>query len=245
MTEWSLPKVLTALHNHVEHRLTSARLTLGHPGTKGAASENVWLTLLKDHLPHRYQAANAFVVDSRGSFSDQIDIVVFDRQYTPFVFNFEGQPIIPAEAVYAVFEAKQSMNAAEIAYAHGKLASVRRLHRTSLPIPSASGLQPPKPLHHILGGLLTLESDWSPPFGGAFSKALGGAKSDDERLDLCCVAAHGLYGRDAAGWTDLAPGGKPATAFLFELIARLQQCATVPMIDVRAYATWLNTGQPA
>jgi hypothetical protein len=34
-------------------------------------------------------------------------------------------------------------------------------------------------------------------------------------------------------------GGKPATAFLLELIARLQASATVPMIDVRAYAKWL------
>jgi hypothetical protein len=34
--------------------------------------------------------------------------------------------------------------------------------------------------------------------------------------------------------------GKPATAFLLELIARLQDLATVPMIDVRAYAKWLS-----
>jgi hypothetical protein len=32
---------------------------------------------------------------------------------------------------------------------------------------------------------------------------------------------------------------KPATAFLFELIARLQEQATVPMIDIRAYGRWL------
>ena len=31
-----------------------------------------------------------------------------------------------------------------------------------------------------------------------------------------------------------------ATAFLFELIARLQALATVPMIDIRAYAAWLK-----
>jgi hypothetical protein len=36
-----------------------------------------------------------------------------------------------------------------------------------------------------------------------------------------------------------SPLTKAATAFLFELIARLQLCATVPMIDIRAYATWL------
>jgi hypothetical protein len=33
---------------------------------------------------------------------------------------------------------------------------------------------------------------------------------------------------------------KPATAFLFEIIARLQEKANVPIIDVRAYAEWLD-----
>jgi hypothetical protein len=34
-------------------------------------------------------------------------------------------------------------------------------------------------------------------------------------------------------------GGKHATAFLLRLITMLQASATVPMIDVRAYAAWL------
>ncbi len=32
--------------------------------------------------------------------------------------------------------------------------------------------------------------------------------------------------------------GMAVTALLFELIARLQALATVPMIDTRAYAAW-------
>jgi hypothetical protein len=32
---------------------------------------------------------------------------------------------------------------------------------------------------------------------------------------------------------------KAATAFLFELIARLQALGTVPALDARAYARWL------
>jgi hypothetical protein len=59
----------------------------------------------------RYQAEKAHVVDSTGAFSEQIDVVVFDRQYSPFIFKFEGQIIIPAESVYALFEAKQGINA--------------------------------------------------------------------------------------------------------------------------------------
>lgn len=118
--------------------------------------------------------------------------MIFDRQYSPFIFHYQDQTIIPAESVYAVFEAKQSINAAHVDYAQKKVASVRCLHRTSLPIPYAQGTYPPKPLIPILGGILTFESDWSPAFGQAFSDALnsGGANG---RLDLGCVAAHGYF----------------------------------------------------
>lgn len=52
-----------------------------------------------------------------------------------------------------------------VAYSQEKVASVRRLQRTSLPIPHAGGTYPPKPLIPILGGLLTFESNWSPALG--------------------------------------------------------------------------------
>jgi hypothetical protein len=163
---------------------------------------------------------------------------VFDRQYSPFIFHFQNQTIIPAESVYAVFEAKQTIDAPLVKYAQEKAASVRRLHRTSLPIPYAGGTYPPKPLNRIIGGILTLQSEWSPPLGTALKAALEGAPAD-ERLELGCVAAHGVFSLDDASAYSLTPQDKPATAFLFELIARLQAVATVPMIDVRAYAEWL------
>lgn len=236
MSDWSLTRLLSDLHQDIEHRLASARTTLGHSVAKGNASERVWLELLEKYLPQRYQARGAFVVDSDGKFSEQIDVVIFDRQYSPFIFNFEGQFVIPAESVYAVFEAKQAINAAQVEYAQQKVASVRALHRTSLPIPHAGGVFPPKPLPHIIGGLLTFESDWNPPLGEALRSAL---LSPACRLDLGCVAAHGTFSCDPEGGFAIDPGGKPATAFLLELIARLQASATVPMIDVRAYAKWL------
>lgn len=239
MTRWSLAAILSGLHDGIEQRLSIARRSFAHPGTKGNASEAVWLELLKSYLPERYQAASAHVVDSRGLFSDQIDVVVFDRQYSPFIFNFEGQTIIPAESVYAVFEAKQSVNAGQVSYAQAKVASVRALHRTSLPIPHAGGVFDPKPLPHIIGGLLTFESDWQPPLGEPLTRAL--ALGDQSgQLDLGCVAAHGTFGCNGDNGYVLKPAGKPASDFLFELIARLQASATVPMIDIRAYAKWLE-----
>ncbi len=240
MTDWSLSTILAGLHDDIQQRLEIARKSFSHPGTKGDASEKVWLQLLQTYLPQRYQAATAHIVDSNGVFSDQIDVVVFDRQYSPFIFHFQGQMIVPAESVYAVFEAKQTINAGQVVYAQDKVASVRRLHRTSLPIPYAKGTYPAKPLIPILGGILTFESDWKPALGQAISNAQQGGDPLG-RLDIGCVAAHGYFSRDPQ--TDLYEtfvGGKPATAFLLKLISMLQFSGTVPMIDVQAYAQWLS-----
>lgn len=238
MTEWSLSNLLVSLHDDIERRLEGARKVFGHPGTKGDASETVWRDLLKGYLPKRYEVASAHVVDSNGLFSQQIDVVVFDRQYSPFVFHYEGQVIIPAESVYAVFEAKQNMNAQHMAYAKEKIASVRSLHRTSLPVPTIDGEKPAKTPQHIIGGLLAFDSDWKPAFGDAFFTALD-AKNENELIDIGCCAASGSYWRTDTGDYETHIEGKAATAFLLELIARLQASATVPMIDVRKYANWL------
>jgi hypothetical protein len=239
MTDWSLSRLLASLHEDIQQKLAIVRSNIGHPGAKGDASEHVWIKMLDTYLPQRYKAENAFVVDSRGNFSDQIDVVIFDRQYSPFIFRYEKQTIIPAESVYAVFEAKQAANADMVSYAQAKVATVRRLHRTSLPIPHAGGTYPPKPLIPIIGGLLTFESDWSPPLGASFQRALL-ADTSEGRLDIGCVAAHGHFFHDMAveGYT-FVNENKPATAFLFKLISQLQFSGTVPMIDIEAYAKWL------
>lgn len=239
MTTWSLSQLLASLHDDIQQRLETVRKSFGHPVSKGDASEKVWLQLLQTYLPQRYQAATAHVVDSNGMFSEQIDVVVFDRQYSPFIFHYEEQTIIPAESVYAVFEAKQAINAAQIAYAQGKVASVRRLHRTSLPIPYAEGTYPAKPLIPILGGLLTFESAWNPAFAPPLEKALADG-DEGGRLHLGCVAAHGHFFLNQSGAYEFITEGKPATAFLFRLISQLQFSGTVPMIDVQAYARWLS-----
>jgi len=244
MKNWSLSDLLSGLHEDIQQRLATCRTCFKHPGTKGDASEKVWIELLQKYLPQRYQAETAHVVDSQGKFSDQIDVVVFDRQYSPFIFDYQGQKIIPAESVYGVFEAKQVINKDMIEYAQQKIASVRSLHRTSLPIPHAGGTYPAKPLVPIIGGILAFESDWNPALGEPLIQALETANGL-LRLDLGCIAAHGTvsYNEKTESY-ELTHRGKPATAFLFELISRLQSSATVPMIDINAYAAWLTRDPP-
>ncbi len=239
MTNWSLETLLRSLHDDIAGRLATARKTFAHPDTKGDASEAVWLELFQKYLPMRYRADCAHVVDSQGAFSDQIDVVIYDRQYSPFIFNFQGQVIIPAESVYAVFEAKQSISAAHVEYAQAKAESVRKLHRTSLSIPHAGGTYPAKPPGHIIAGILTFDSDWSPALGDPLRSALTQG-TGNRALDLGCVAAHGIFSCDEQSCHATENTDRAATSFLLELIARLQTLATVPMIDVRAYAKWLK-----
>src|SRR5260221_62931 len=107
MSNWSLSQLLAGLHDDIEQRLAIARKSFSHPGTKGNASEHVWLELLQNYLPQRYQAATAHWVNRKGHFSNKFDVFFFDRNFPPFFLILEGKVIVPAESVYAVFEAKQ------------------------------------------------------------------------------------------------------------------------------------------
>jgi hypothetical protein len=241
MSDWSLSQLFDSLHAKIDAELKVARKALKHPGTKGDASEAVWLGLFRSYLPHRYQVCSGHVVDSEGAFSDQIDIIIFDRQYSPFIFDFMGASVIPAESVYAVFEAKQELNADNVRYARSKVASVRKLKRTSMPIPTANGLAAAKELEQILGGVLALDSVWSPPMGSALEGCLSNDFSPLTALDIGCISSSGLFlDPSDEGVYKYVQGSSPTTLLVMELIKRLQAKATVPMIDIDAYTRWLK-----
>ena len=149
-----LRKLFLHLQDQLATRLQSNRAMIDHPGAKGSATEEGWREMLGEYLPKRYCVSKAFVIDADGGQSDEIDLVVYDRQYSPFLFKQDGAIFIPAESVYAVFEVKQSLTAQNVGYAIEKAASVRRLRRTSVTITHVAGTSDPRPLFPILAGLL-------------------------------------------------------------------------------------------
>ncbi|NYF91511.1 hypothetical protein RBB79_17860 [Tunturiibacter empetritectus] len=235
--KWSLPKLMKGLHERVAQDLKTARETLGHPVALGDGSQAVWLSLFETYLPERYRAMTATVVDSRGKFSEQIDVVIYDRQYSPLIFTHKNETVIPAEAVYAVFESKQEITGSYIKYAQKKIASVRNLQRTSVAIQTIDGPRK-KALQPILGGFLAFDCRWKKPIDKTLSRALTADQSDG-RLDLGCIATYGTFGCTAAGCLVSEPHDKAATSFLLAFITQLQACGTVPAIDMQAYARWL------
>lgn len=116
--------------------LTSGRDVISHAPTKGRSAELRWVDMLRQFLPKRYAVDSAFVVDVDGRVSEQMDVVVYDCQYSPLLFQDEAGLYIPAESVYATFDVKQEFSKEHVEYAGGKVASVRALDRTSAEIPS-------------------------------------------------------------------------------------------------------------
>jgi hypothetical protein len=105
----------------------------------------------------------------------KLDLVIYDRQYSPLLFNQDGALYVPAESVYAVLEVKPELDKGTVEYAGKKAASVRALKRTSVPVPHAGGVFEPRKLFEILAGIVALESSWKPPFGDSLLDVLHGS----------------------------------------------------------------------
>ena len=129
-----IKEIFSGLQDQMEAKLTFNKKILTHPVSKGDASELEWLDMLSTYLPKRYCVSKAHVIDHEGSVSDQIDIVIYDRHYSPFILQQNGATYIPAESVYVVIEVKPTIDASTIKYASQKALSVRRLKRTSAKI---------------------------------------------------------------------------------------------------------------
>ncbi len=105
-----------------------------HPTARGDIGEGPWHRLLAKFLPRRYQVSKAFVLDSTGRRSEQIDLVIHDRHFCPLLFEEDDARSVPAESVFAVFEIKPTLHRGVIDYAAAKAKSVRALHRTNRPL---------------------------------------------------------------------------------------------------------------
>ena len=235
-----LKKLFLHLQGQMAAKLTTNRECIPHQGVKGDASEDCWRAMLREYLPKRYRVEKAFVVDSLDQCSDQIDIVIFDQQYCPFLFNQEGAYYVPAESVYAVIEAKQEISKGMIEYAATKAASVRKLKRTNATFSTASGPMKKHWMFDIPAGIVALGSDWKPPLGDAFNDIIKAtAKVEGQRIDFGCAIEGGAfniaYDASNAPTIDKSHQEISLVTFFWNLVARLQAQGTAPAIEVPEY----------
>ncbi len=166
---------------------------LGHPVSKGDATEAEWKNWFTSFFPDRYKAENAFVIDCKGNRSDQIDIVIYDKHFSPTIFEYNDEKYIPAESVYGVFEVKQTLSKEHIQYASNKIESVKSLLRTSAPINTINGFMKGRTAAPIIGGLLTLKSDWKTEnIEKNIYEHIGEiVKNKNQNIDfICCLSSY-------------------------------------------------------
>ncbi|WEG09478.1 hypothetical protein PU630_02615 [Microbacterium horticulturae] len=234
MTEpFDLAKAYTAKQNHMLTGLGLMPQFTDHPGAKGDATEEQWTVVLREFLPQRYGVGPIFAIDSLGRRSEQIDIGIFDRQYSPLFFEQGDVRFVPVESVYAVCEVKSRMNKVNLDYARDKVASVRQLHRTSAEIRHAGGTYPPQhpDTKPILGVFLSTDIDWGDIRGAA---AVGATtETQPAVLDLGIAVRGGAFDR-TDGFT-YAPLGQELIWFATRLYRALSRLGTALAIDLDAY----------
>lgn len=217
--------------------LKQSQSTITHDGEMGAVNEAHWIDIFRAYLPKRYACESGIIIDSLGHTSDQIDIVIYDLQYTPTLLNQQLHRFIPIEAVYAVFEAKPRINKILLQYAADKASSVRSLHRTGVAIPDADGTYKKKLPFTVVAGVLAAQSDWKDGLGESFSKVIHGLK-DSQRLDCGCALKHGAFDFFEGNVSRIVRNPDSTLIyFLFRLLKKLQSIGTVPAIDWDAYLT--------
>ena len=214
---------------------------LSHPTDRGDNLEQSWIDWFNTYLPKRYKANKATIIDSNGNVSDQIDLVLYDAQYSYLAFNQNGVLYIPAESVYAVFEVKQDISKEHMEYAGKKAESARILERTSAAIPYAGGIYPPKPLHRIIAGILAARSSWKEPFSKPFLECLK-SFSVGQQIDCGCVLGCGAFHCDYdTKILKTSDHNESLVFFYLQLLLLLQTMGTVPAIDFNKYMTAITS----
>ena len=257
-----LKDLFHGLQNQMLASLNVNREFIEHPGSKGDATEQHWIEFLRTYLPDRYKVDKAIVIDSTGNVSEQMDVVIYDAIYTPFIFKQDGFMYIPAESVYAVFEVKQDVEG-HIEYAAKKVESVRKLKRTSISMVSSGKTTPARALTKIIGGILTTTSSYRG--NDTVIKQLEKLKGL-QTLDLGCFCDAGSFYIDyketvpeyidpikdnrkyiekvyeSREVNEIEFSNKNVSLFTFflQLVSYLKSIGTVPAIDINAYLEAIN-----
>jgi len=217
---------LAEIFLRVQHELL-AQLAVGHAfehaSTAGAATEHHWLKMFRRYLPKAYRAAPAFIIDSFGNRSRQIDLAIFDQLYSPVLFPHASGVHVPVESVYAVFEIKPTFSRQWLRDAAEKAASVRDLHR-------AAPNSPP-----ILAGLLAAGTVWTPlTFAANLQDSL-----DATPLDIGCCLAYGAF--EQTHTLRISSPNESLIFFVLRLLERLRAMGPAPAIDLMPYARSLES----
>lgn len=145
-----------------------------HPGEKGRANEVAMAQILEAFLPARWEVGTGLLIDSRGNYSKQMDIVVHERSDQPAAFAQTTQMLFPVESVVACIEIKTTVTTTDL--------------KKDLPNKQQSvlSLEPIDGHTHPLFAILGYNSGASP------SAVITAFEQAQPRPDLACILSYCL-----------------------------------------------------
>jgi len=86
-------------------------LVTAHPPTIGAFYEMILKKFVRDFVPNKYKIGTGFVMDIENKrLSRQIDILIYENDAFPPIYQHEDLVIVESSAVYAAIEVKAHAN---------------------------------------------------------------------------------------------------------------------------------------
>lgn len=129
MNETNKSIIKMIMQNYVqleESIVNQLNMSAKHPGSLGRNREMIWKGLFEQIIPKKFSIEHSvFIIDSKGQVSREVDLVILDEQYTPYIFKYGQLKYIPIEAVAAVVECKShSLKKEEIKSWHDEISKL-------------------------------------------------------------------------------------------------------------------------
>jgi hypothetical protein len=122
-------RMLFNAQDKLDASINQIRSSIPHAGEIGTLIEQQFRSQLDAVLPEKIGVSHGFVVDSLGSVSRQMDVILYDKANTPRIFASDGAQIFPVETTYACGEIKTKLDSSALEDSFEKCLSYKKLRR--------------------------------------------------------------------------------------------------------------------
>ena len=133
-------KILKNIFDNLEQSLYSdMSIRIEHNLEDGKYREYLVTKVLQKIIPSKYSITNGFIIDSDNNISQEMDVIIYDKNYVPPFFD-ETYTVVPIEAVIAVIQVKTTLKSDTLNDSIKNLNSIDKLNsKTGGKIISANG----------------------------------------------------------------------------------------------------------
>ncbi|MCI6265330.1 MAG: hypothetical protein MR598_00600 [Erysipelotrichaceae bacterium] len=133
-------KILKDIFDNLEQSLYSdMNIRIQHNLEDGKYREYLVKNVLTKVIPSKYSITNGFIIDSNNNISQEMDIIIYDKNYVPPFFE-ETYTVVPIEAVIAIIQVKTTLTKQALQDSIDNLNSINKLEsKTGGKIISATG----------------------------------------------------------------------------------------------------------